>query len=165
MEQRVITSRRGHGSYGYGLWASPPEDSAHGPNGPRNVVYNCDISSERSGLWMGGMNENWLILHNRFRVDKGQGVFGKSSSFDHIICGNVFILKDKRSPMVTLLTPDCIGAELVDNELYGGNGRILGGDATPVVNRGNRSLPLRDAPRPQPAVSSIFEWQKRLAKW
>ena len=77
IEQCVVESVRGHGGYGYGMWASPPEDAAHGPNGPRNVVYNCDISSQRAGLWMGGMNENWLILHNRFVVDRGPGVFAK----------------------------------------------------------------------------------------
>ena len=164
MEQCIITSRRGHGSYGYGLWASPPEDSAHGPNGPRNVVYNCDIFSERAGLWMGGMNENWLILHNRFHVDNGEGVFGKSSSFDHIVKGNVFVLKDKRSPMATFTTPDCIGVELIDNQVYGGNGKILGGDAIPAVNQGNRVFSLSEAPRPQPKVPSIYEWQRELPR-
>ncbi|MBN2131443.1 MAG: hypothetical protein JW741_18220 [Sedimentisphaerales bacterium] len=77
IEQCVVESVRGHDGYGYGMWASPPEDTAHGPNGPRNVVYHCDISSQRAGLWMGGMNENWLILHNRFVVDRGPGVFAK----------------------------------------------------------------------------------------
>jgi hypothetical protein len=72
-ENCVIESSSNNGAYGYGLWASPPEDEAHGPNGPRNVVYNCDISSPKAGLWMGGMNENWLILYNRFRVDSGPG--------------------------------------------------------------------------------------------
>ena len=99
IEQCVIESVRGHGGYGYGMWASPPEDKAHGPNGPRNVVYNCDVSSPRAGLWMGGMNESWLILHNRFTVDSGAGVFAKPTSFDHIIKNNVFILKDDKSPM------------------------------------------------------------------
>ncbi|TWT83508.1 hypothetical protein CA13_49730 [Planctomycetes bacterium CA13] len=160
MEQCVITSRRGHGAYGYGLWASPPEDTAHGPNGPRNVVYNCDITSERAGLWMGGMNENWLILHNRFCVDKGEGVFAKTSSFDHIIKGNVFILKDKLSPMTTLVTSDCIGVELIDNQIFGGNGTIASGDGTPAANQGNRSFPLREAARPTPDVPSIFKWQR-----
>jgi hypothetical protein len=159
MEQCVITSVRGHGGYGYGMWASPPEDTAHGPNGPRNVVYNCDISSERDGLWMGGMNENWLILYNRFVVEKGNGVFAKTASFDHIIKGNAFVLEDETAPMAFLATPDCIGVELIDNVLYGGSGVTHDGIGQPLITRGNRVLPLGDAPRPEPPVASIYEWQ------
>jgi hypothetical protein len=161
MEQCVIESVRGHGGYGFGLWASPPEDTAHGPNGPRNVVYNCDISSVRAGLWMGGMNENWLILHNRFVVNKGQGVFAKDASFDHIIKDNVFVLKDEESPMVFLATPDCIGVEISSNKLYGGNGKFTSGAGKPASLSDNEAFPLGEAPRPKPAVPSIYEWQKR----
>ncbi len=160
IEQCVIESVRGHGGYGYGLWASPPEDAAHGPNGPRNVVYNCDVSSPRAGLWMGGMNENWIILHSRFVVDQGPGVFAKTVSFDHIIKGNVFVLKDGRSPMVYLKTADCIGVEVVGNKLYGGNGRFSGGGGKPDVSRDNQAHPLGEAPRPAPELPSIYEWQK-----
>ena len=161
IEQCVIESVRGHGGYGFGLWASPPEDTAHGPNGPRNVVYNCDIASPRTGLWMGGMNENWLILHNRFVVGEGYGVFAKAASFDHIIRGNVFVLNDKKSPMVFLATPDCIGVELISNTLHGGNGKLTSGSGIPVVIKGNTALPLAQASRPNPQVPSIYEWQNR----
>ena len=160
IEQCVIESAQGNGGYGYGLWASPPEDTAHGPNGPRNVVYHCDVRSPRAGLWMGGMNEAWLILHNRFVVDKGEGVFAKTASFDHIIQGNVFVLKSDAFPMVRLATEDCVGVELIGNQLYGGNGALISGLAEPAVNQGNRALPLADAPRPQPATPSIFAWQR-----
>jgi hypothetical protein len=162
IEQCVIESVRGHGGYGYGMWASPPEDEAHGPNGPRNVVYNCDVSSERAGLWMGGMNENWLILYNRFIADTGPGVSAKTASFDHIIKGNVFVLKDKKSPMVQLGTPDCIGIEIIGNKLYGGNGRLLAGKASHTVVKENKALPLGDAPRPAPNMPSIYEWQNSI---
>ena len=162
-EQCVITSRRGHGSYGFGMWASPPADTAHGPNGPRNVVYNCDVYSQKDGLWMGGMNENWLILYNRFTVERGKGVFAKTMSFDHIIKDNVFVLKDERSPMVYLATPDCTGVDLVGNKLYGGSGKIAAGWGKPAVTKDNESHPLADAPRPQPAVPSIYEWQRAHA--
>jgi hypothetical protein len=161
-ENCVITSWRGHGSYGFGMWASPPEDTAHGPNGPRNVVWNCDVTSERDGLWMGGMNENWLILHNRFIVESGEGVYAKDASFDHIIRGNVFVVQDESSPMVRLRTPDCIGVEIIDNALYGG-GEFVEGMGTPEVLRGNEahSLPEGDAipDRPTPPVESIYQWQ------
>lgn len=163
-EQCVITSRRGHGSYGFGMWASPPEDAAHGPNGPRNVVYNCDVYSEKAGLWMGGMNENWLILHNRFVVETGEGVFCKTASFDHIIQGNVFVLKDEKSPMMTIATPDCIGIELRDNIVYGGSGKLTAGMGDPAAAEGNAFKPLTDnAPRPEPKVPSIYEWQLKHA--
>ncbi|MBL7153238.1 MAG: right-handed parallel beta-helix repeat-containing protein [Phycisphaerae bacterium] len=164
IEQCVIESVRGHGGYGYGMWASPPADKAHGPNGPRNVVYNCDVSSPRAGLWMGGMNENWLILHNRFTVDSGPGVFAKTVSFDHIIKNNTFILKDQKSPMVHLATADCIGIEIENNTLSGGNAKIIAGPAQPAVNNNNKTLPLTNAPRPRPAVASIYEWQLQNAK-
>jgi hypothetical protein len=160
-ENCVVTSRRGSGSYGYGMWASPPEDDAHGPNGPRNVVYHCDLLSERDGLWMGGMNENWLILHNRFVVERGRGIFAKTSSFDHIIRGNVFAIQDKRSHGVFLATPDCIGVELIDNTFCGAAG-VYAGAAELAVEGGNRLLPLEETapPRPVPDVPSIYDWQK-----
>jgi hypothetical protein len=164
IEQCVIESVRGHGGYGYGMWASPPRDTAHGPNGPRNVVYNCDVSSPRAGLWMGGMNENWLILHNRFIVDSGPGVSASTASFDHIIKDNVFVLKDGKSPMVLLATPDCIGAEITGNKLYGGNGGFLAGKAKPAVVEANKAFPLGDAPRPVPKIQSIYEWQQSRQK-
>ncbi|MBN2232109.1 MAG: right-handed parallel beta-helix repeat-containing protein, partial [Deltaproteobacteria bacterium] len=159
MEQCVVTSVRGHGGYGYGMWASPPADAAHGPNGPRNVVYNCDVTCEKAGLWMGGMNENWLILYNRFTAETGQGVFAQTASFDHIIKGNVFILKDPKSPMVHLGSADCIGVEITHNRLYGGDGTVLAGKAKAERLQDNQTFPLGPAPRPQPPVPSIYEWQ------
>ncbi|MCC7494432.1 MAG: hypothetical protein IT204_18890 [Fimbriimonadaceae bacterium] len=159
-EQCVVVANPGNGAYGYGAWASPPEDAAHGPNGPRNVVYNCDLRSARTGLWMGGMNEGWMILHNRFRVKSGQGIFAKTYSFDHQVRGNVFVLEDATQPAVLLQTPDCGGLELVDNRVYGGNGTLLLGASKPALEQGNQVLPLNlEAPRPQPAVPSIYEWQ------
>lgn len=145
------------------MWASPPEDTAHGPNGPRNVVYNCDIRSARAGLWMGGMNENWLILYNRFLVGKGPGAMAKTASFDHILAGNVFVLNDPQAAMVQLATPDCTGIEIFDNQLYGGNGQFVTGAGRPEVIDGNQAQPYQDAPRPQPAVPSIYQWQRRGA--
>ncbi len=162
-ENCVVTSMRGHGSYGFGMWASPPEDTAHGPNGPRNVVYNCDVYSERDSVWMGGMNENWLIVYNRFVADAGEGVDAKDASFDHIIRGNVFVLRDDKSPMVRLRTPDCIGVEIIENVLYGGSGEFIKGMGEPDVMRGNEAHALPEAEalpaRPTPPVESIYQWQ------
>ena len=164
IEQCVIISKRGHGGYGYGMWASPPNDTAHGPNGPRNVVYNCDVTSPKAGLWMGGMNENWLILHNRFTVDAGPGIYAKTGSFDHIIKNNTFILKDNKSPMIQLASADCIGIEIENNTLKGGNAKIVQGPAKPQIMKNNKTEPLENAPRPKPKLESIYEWQLKNAK-
>jgi hypothetical protein len=158
----TIDSKRGNGGYGYGMWASPPEDTAHGPNGPRNVVYACDVRSPRAGVWMGGMNENWLILYNRFVVGSGPGIFAKTASFDHVIRGNVIALSEKDQPGVHLATPDCIGVELIDNRIYGGSDRLVSGAAESEEAKGNRLLPGTEAPPwPEPPVPSIFEWQRQ----
>jgi len=163
IEQCVIESKRGHGSYGFGLWASPPEDNAHGPNGPRNVVYNCKISSERTGLWMGGMNENWLIVYNHFDVQKGGGVFAKDASFDHIIKDNTFILRDSISPFMTIMTADCIGIELIGNRIYGGNGKLKVGLGKLETEKANQFFPLTTKHEQiEPIIPSIFEWQKMI---
>ena len=148
-------------SYGFGLWASPPEDEAHGPNGPRNVVYNCTISSERTGLWMGGMNENWLILYNSFDVQKGAGIFLKDASFDHIIKGNTFILRDSVSPFMTIMTADCIGIDLTGNRVYGGSGRLKNGLGILNKDEANQLLPLTtEYEKIGPVIPSIYAWQK-----
>ncbi len=158
-EQCLVESKTGNGGYGNGMWASPPEDSAHGPNGPRNVVYNCDVTSPKTGLWMGGLNENWLILYNRFTVDKGPGVQAKYNSFDLIVKGNVFVLKDKTSPGVLLESADCPGVEIIANQQFGGNGNISGGKARPALIQDNKIFPAGQAQRPSLAVPSIYEWQ------
>ncbi|MBM4039976.1 MAG: hypothetical protein FJ290_15845 [Planctomycetes bacterium] len=163
-EQCVVDAAGSWGTYGYGAWASPPNDVAHGPNGPRNVVYNCDFRSPKAGLWMGGMNEAWLILHNRFVVQAGPGVFARTCSFDHIIRGNVFALADPRQPAIQLSTADCVGIELIGNRIFGGSGQLVGGPGKPLVARDNAFAPFAaEAPRPQPDVPSIFEWQRARA--
>ncbi|MCR4574944.1 MAG: right-handed parallel beta-helix repeat-containing protein [Lentisphaeria bacterium] len=167
IENCVIESVQAHGAYGFGMWASPPEDSAHGPNGPRNVVYNCDITSPRAGLWMGGMNECWLILNNRFHVKNGPGVFAKTCSFDHIIRNNVFIIDDKEQPAVRLETNDCFNVEFADNAIYSDGPLVTGGGRTLLKQHGNKQLPLdrvAEAVRPAPAVPSIYEWQLKNVK-
>jgi len=163
MEQCVVESSGGNGGYGYGMWASPPEDSAHGPNGPRNVVYGCDVRSPKTGLWMGGMNEGWLILHNRFQVEKGHGIQAKTASFDHVVQGNVFVLSDPKASMVHLASPDCTGVEILDNRLIGGNGQFATGPARPAVLDANRTVPAGESGCPQPTVPSIYEWQQGRA--
>lgn len=164
-EQCVIDAAGEHGTYSNGGWGSPPEDEAHGPEGPRNVVYHCDIRAPKTGLWMGGMNENWLILYNRIAAQNGPGVFAKHFSFDHIIRGNVIALDSNKQPGVQLATADCTGVEIAENRIFGGNGQVVGGAGRPAVNEGNRVLPVpRVLPEAKPKVESIFEWQRRQTK-
>lgn len=156
----IISDTREFGGYGNIFWASSPEDGGHGPNGPRNVVYNCDGSSIADGVFLGGMNENWIFAWNRLRVKKGVGFFLKTSSFDHILLGNTVILEDQHSPFLLFATPDCGGVELLENTFSGGNGKLYSGLHKPFLEKGNRIIPLNTAlPRPQPAVPSIYEWQ------
>ena len=156
----IISDTREFGGYGNIFWASSPEDGGHGPNGPRNVVYNCDGSSISDGVFLGGMNENWIFAWNRLRVKKGVGFFLKTSSFDHILLGNTVILEDQHSPFLLFATPDCGGVELIGNTFSGENGKLYSGLHKPFLEKGNRIIPLNTAlPRPQPAVPSIYEWQ------
>lgn len=156
----VISDTREYGGYGNIFWASAPEDGAHGPNGPRNVVYNCDGSSISDAVYLGGMNENWIFAWNRFRAKNGVGFFLKTSSFDHILKGNTVILEDKTSPFLLFATPDCGGVELIDNLFSGGNGKLYDGLHKPFLEKGNRIIPLDTSlPRPRPAVPSLYEWQ------
>ena len=159
-EDLVVESSQVTGAYGNGGWASGPDDTAHGPNGPRNVVYNCDIASAKTGIWLGGMNENWLILHNRFVVGRGPAVFAKDASFDHIIRDNVFVVLEPRPAAVYLETPDCTGIEFSGNRFYGPVTRLFGGAIAPAVDEDNRVRASGGISRPRPAVRSIFEWER-----
>jgi len=63
--------------------------------------------------------------------------------------------------MVLLGTPDCIGVEIIGNELFGGSGRLLAGKVSNTILKYNKAFPLADAPRPVPSVPSIYEWQNK----
>jgi hypothetical protein len=180
-ENCVIVDPRGRpaggGSYGHGFWATPPSDASHGPNGPRNVFYNCDIQNSGrhivfepdmlaygpTGLVLGGMNENWLFLYNRVQ-SRGPGILLRGVQFDHIIRGNVFVVEDD-FPAVALEAPDEVsGLEVVGNSFYGGNGALVGGGAGALApDEANKVLPHPEQvpARPQPEVPSIYEWQRR----
>jgi hypothetical protein len=117
-ENCVILSNRGNGSYGVGLFSSAPDDVQHGPNGPRNAVYNCDVSSPLAGISLGGMNREWLFLHNRFAADTAPGLFARMGSGDHVLENNVFAL-GRPSAGILLKTADCDGIELTNNTFVG----------------------------------------------
>ncbi|MDY7229321.1 carbohydrate binding domain-containing protein [Hyalangium rubrum] len=140
-EQVTVESNRGTGAYGYGMWASPPEDTAHGPNGPRNVVYNSDVTSPKLGAWLGGMNRGWIFAYNRIQSDSGEGLFAKDSSSDHTITGNVFSLRSAGSG-IRLETNDCTGVKLTSNDFYGVQSptAISTGAGTPAVAQNNTTV-------------------------
>jgi len=150
------------GTYGCGGWVSPPNDVSHGPNGPRNVVYNCDVQASRDGIWLGGMNEGWIVAYNRFRMTgEKPGIAALPFTFDMIVRGNVFSFTSPNQPGLVLSDPSCLGWEIVGNQIYGGNGKLTEGPGVPDVIRDNTiNAANPDAPRPLPAVPSIFAWQQ-----
>lgn len=161
-ENCTVRSDPATGSYGYGAYATGSADTGHGPNGPRNVVYGCDVTSPLNGVLLCGVNEGWLFLNNRFVVEKGAGFVVMNGCFDHTVRDNVFVLRDGTSPMVLLKTEDCVGIDLIGNTVVGGNGKIWEGRTKPELEKGNKSLPAGQMPeRIQPKVQSIYEWQKK----
>lgn len=160
-ENCVVEAAGSWGTYGNGGWASPPQDEAHGPEGPRNVIYRCDFTAPKAGLWMGGMNENWLILYNRFVVQAGPGISASTCSFDHIIRGNAIAVESDKQPAIRLVTGDRVGVEIVGNRVYGAGGKMVGGDGKAEQASENTTEPYNESPpRPSPPVLSIFEWQR-----
>ncbi len=164
----IISDSTAHGGYGNALWASAPEDGAHGPIGPRNVVYNCDTFSLGDAVKLGGMNENWIFAYNRFKVKKGTVFYLNAASFDHIIKNNHAIIEDGNSPFILLTSPDCLGIEITGNTIATNNKILSKGIIAPAVDKDNKFVFAgTELPRPQPQIPSIYEWQlkqKRNAK-
>ena len=159
---KVISDTKVNGGYGNIFWASSPDDGSHGPNGPRNVVYNCDGYGIEDAVYLGGMNENWIFVGNRMRTSRKAGFFLKTASFDHIIKNNVFILEDKTTPFMVFASPDCVGVEVSDNIIYGGNGKLYSGLQKPFININNQFRRLdKNAPRPELKIKSLYEWQMK----
>jgi len=137
-ENCTILSDRGNGGYGYGLYSSAPGDTLHGPNGPRDVIYNCDVTSPLDGAWLGGSNQQWLFLHNRIVSDTGAGVLAMTKSSDHIIEDNTFLLRNPTGG-INLSTADITGTEIVNNRLNGSLplAALAVGSSAPSVTSGN----------------------------
>jgi len=158
--ENCVVTHGPYGSYGSGCYSTGSNDGTHGPNGPRNVVYNCSFVCDEDGVFNRGVNENWIFLFNHFVVKNGSGYRAEGGSFDAIIRGNTFVLESKQWPMLMLTTRDCTGTELIDNKLYGGNGTIYEGEPPLAVNKGNKALPLtsNQPPRPKPKIASLYEY-------
>ena len=160
---RITTTDRRYSSYGYAFYSTPSDDSMHGSNGPFNVIYNCESTSLKSAVYLGGMNRNWRIVYNRFLVEKGPGIIARLNSCDNLVMGNLFLLKDEKSPMVWSEFLGNRGDRLIRNTVCGGNGTLWLGPGAPDEISGNRFLPLEKAP---PAVSpptpSLYLWQLKM---
>lgn len=160
--ENCVVTHGNHGSYGYGCYATGSGDSTHGPNGPRNVVYNCRFTSPKDGAFIRGVNENWIFAYNLFDVGDGAGYRAEGGSYDAILRGNTFVLRNSRWPMLMLTTRDCTGTEVIGNTLHGGNGTLVVTEAPLAVDKDNRALPLEKFVMPQQVKAnpvSIFEWQ------
>ncbi|MBL8993366.1 MAG: hypothetical protein JNM63_08505, partial [Spirochaetia bacterium] len=163
-ENVVIRSGTNGGGYGYGLFSTAPEDNAHGPIGPRNVVYRCDIRSPKDGLILNGMNEGWILAYNRFVIEKGKGVVARETSFDHIFRNNFFAIQNPLAPAFQLNGRSCSGWEVSGNRFYGVKiDEMVGGSGKPLVFKDNQSIDYSVPERPEAPVPSIFEWQKKNA--
>ncbi len=164
-ENNFIDARGNGGSYGHGLYASGPWSGLHGPQGPRNVVYNNDVVARLDCLHMLGGNEAWIVLHNRFVSEQGRAVYAREKSFDHIISDNVFVLKKATEPVV-FLGADSAGVELTENRFYGTSAPLIGfaGGLTKLASDSDNTtfvrVPEELPERPQPKVPSIFQWQR-----
>ncbi|MEO0797132.1 MAG: right-handed parallel beta-helix repeat-containing protein [Verrucomicrobiota bacterium] len=155
-----------YGSYGFGMFSSASHTTSNGPNGPRNVVYNCDVISDKDGVYGRGGSENWIFIHNRFQIQAtgAGGFYAESGFFDAIIRNNVFFIKNITHPMLYIRTEDCVGIELIDNTVYSGSEVIVDGVIDVAVDSGNRAhpLPLNTSipDRPLASPTSIYDWQK-----
>lgn len=117
-ENLSVQSNRGNGGYGNGMWASPSEQNDHGPNGPRNTIYACDVTSPLAGAWMGGSNKEWIFAYNRIAADVGPGWFLQRDSGDHVIYKNVVALGLATAGVWTD-TADCTGVTIQENTFCG----------------------------------------------
>lgn len=93
-----------------GLFAAiEPQDGAGDIDGAGIRVLDVDTDGPtRSGkgrqINMDGMNEDWLIEYNHFRVGTGSGVLARTFSFDQIIRSNVSGLDDAAQLAIRLPT-------------------------------------------------------------
>ena len=161
IEQCVVESAPGNGGYGYGMWASPPGGQGPRPQRPakRRLQLRCQLPQGRA---LDGRHERELAdpvqpLRRRtaVRASTPRRPASTTSSED-----NVFVLKDGKSAMIHLATADCTGIEASGNCLYGGNGHFVSGRTPLLSSEENQALSLSSGPRPQPAVPSIYEWQR-----
>lgn len=160
IENCTLDAKMGTGSYGYALFTQKPEVSIHGPGGgPRSVIWNNRFKSPKTGVYMGGMNEGWVIAYNQFEVGKGPGMILRRNTSEMSIYGNTVIMDDVAQPMVMLETDDCRNVRIWDNQTTATE--VYAGKSKPTVEEGNQVGVTSPTPL-VPPVASIYEWQKQL---
>jgi hypothetical protein len=162
IENCVVDASMGTGAYGFGCFAQEPQVREHGPQGPRNVIYNCDFKSPYAGFWAGGSTEGYRLVYNRFHVGSGPGIFAKSGAFDYMVKGNVFCLKLAYPAGLYLATGDCEGWRIEDNQFFFDSpSPAVGGLPSEVSLKRNTLLGYRNAKRPIPPAPSLLDWQRK----
>lgn len=156
----IVTTTQEFNSYGYAFYSTPNNDSQHGPNGPRNVIYNCQSDSLFPAFYLGGMNQQWMLMYNTATVQDGPAIVSRLGNRDNVIKGNVFRLKTD-FPMIFYEFLDNVGDRVEDNLIIGGSGKLAAGAGTPGSDRNNTFLPATAAtPKSRPPAPSIYLWQK-----
>lgn len=161
LENCVVAASDRRGWNGQGLTVGAPGEGRGGPGGgPRNVIYNNRITSPRTGIWLGGMNERWLILHNVITVQRGPAIYAQRHSLGHLIKGNTLNLAQPWQPAIRLKDADCLHLEIIGNTING-TSRILAGRGKPGLLRDNVVDPawpgLKEIGGEQIEVSSAAE--------
>jgi len=93
-----------NGSYGWGIYAQNGHNDRHGPGGgPRNVVYGSDFVSPKSGLYLGGTGNQFMLMHNRFRVFEDWPAIqindqGLSIKPDEVLCLSLIHISEPTRP-------------------------------------------------------------------
>ncbi len=194
MDNVAVDALKGTGSYGWGAFAQRNIAGIHGPGmGPRNVIYHCDLIGPDGGIFLGGKTELPMILHNRVRAWNGPGMVLRYHVFNGIIMGNHFAVQNRFEPAVLFGDPKIRdsrlhktkerpnpkthpklgtanpGNDFINNTLYGGNGKLVGGvyqfggDEISEWRRsyGNAVKPYDpQPPMPRPAMTSVFQAQR-----
>ncbi|MBL8993730.1 MAG: hypothetical protein JNM63_10340, partial [Spirochaetia bacterium] len=162
MENCTLRSKQGNGSYGFGIYTQQPEADIHGPLGPRNVVWNCDVESDMPSVWCGGSTEAWIFAYNRLVTKSGPAIFAKAGCFDYTIRGNHLVTADPDFwGSVYLGTPDCTGWWIEGNAFYGPTESLVSGAAKAERIKNSRTiLSAENVSRPATPVVSLFEWEK-----
>jgi hypothetical protein len=119
-----------------------------------------------AGVWLGGMNERWLFLYNRFEVERGSGWISRGPATGHLVMGNDFILMDPDGPAVRLESGEMEDMEFAQNHFFVPRPtEVFGGIGNPGRHYGNTVFPgqFPIPEKPPPPVPSLYEWQLRQA--
>ncbi len=158
---KIVETTGEFSSYGFAFYSTPFNDGMHGSCGPRNVIYNCDMRSRKSAIYLGGNNFQWRIAGSRFEVDSGPGIIARLNCRDNIIANNVFTLKSAKWPLLFNEYMANSGNVITGNTIIGGNGEAWGGVKADFKAEDNRFLPAgTEAPEVKVAVPSLYLWQK-----